>query len=1307
VSTIGEAAVAIDAEHPWPGLMPFTEEAQAWFHGRDQEAQELLRLIRRETLTVLFGQSGLGKSSLLNAGLFPRLRTEDYLPVYIRLDVSEAAPPFVGQVLEAIAAACRAHGIDGPSAPEGIGLWEYLHRRDADFWSTRNRLLTPVLVFDQFEEIFTLGRHGETLEARCREFVEELADVVEQRVPARVARAIESGAPTQENFDYARRGCKVVFSFREDYLPDFEGLRESIRPIMQNRMRLTRMSGTSALEAIRQPGSHLVPEEVAAQIVRFVAAPRAGRQRDELERLEVEPALLSVVCRELNNQRLRAGRAEITADLLQGGAQQRIIQDFYESSLEDVDERVRWFVEDQLLTDAGYRDSAALEDALRVPGVTREAVDRLIARRLLRVEERSGVLRLELTHDVLTQVAHQSRELRKAREAERRKQEEELARRRRVRRLGLAGGFAMALTVGVAVVFAVLLNRANHERTQLIATQSSVLLARANSAFEQNVPAEPYAMLAEAIRIKPDNRAAVARAVAAMAQRSHARLLGEWETDSEPALAAGSDGKFLLDGQQGVHRLDPGTPPKLAKLTVRSAPGSHEDFGLLEPEWQDKPLASPLTLRDTLTRAQGFDRASGRLFVKSKSGMLHLFDPVSLAPAFGSGPRPLSGDRWAASADAHWAAVQEGSGTLRVLDVASGTTTRIPLRPDHQLAGITSAGTAVLLTPAGASIHALDAKGQRAKPVLLSLPGSADRIAHFSRDGEWLVAAAGAEVAAVHVASAQKRFTLLHPARVTTLEVDGSSGRMAIGGLDKTARVYSLANGQPAGPPLRHHGAVLAVRFNAEPNVLLTGSADGTARVWDAVRGEMLFEPMMHHAPVLDVAAVGNKVLARIAGRQLALWQRPPARPAGAAPLAHVVALSQDGSRLARAESGGMLRIYVFDRRAGQTMPVWERADIAREFSALEFSMDGARLAGVHRDGGVTLFDSASGRVLGSARMHPGNQHLGLAKFSPDGRRLVTVGADATLRIWDGLTAAPGPFAMTQSQAPGTLAFSPDGSALLVGTGGNVEWWDLSRHEVRHKLQPPVQLGVAGEEVRWVGWTQGAAPRMLVLSSARLLVYPLATSNGRLGPGGPPSQVPLHQVRPWTAAASPDGHRVAIGSLDGSARIYDLTRSTFIGEPLRHDDAIVGLQFSRDGTRLLTWSRDRSVRVWDVSTGAAVSDPAWFDEEPRLALFDSSGADVLVATPASTRRIRVGSAPEGEVPPWLPSLVEAAGSSALDMNGAAVRMPRGMMLQALQRAWTDASKPQQDAAGRDDAWSKWGVERFGELGLGIGGKERK
>src|SRR6266571_876701 len=82
--------VVVDAENPWPGLDYFIEENRAFFHGRDAEADLLLTMVRHRILTVLYSQSGLGKSSLLQAGLFPRLRADGRLPVYIRLNLTDA-----------------------------------------------------------------------------------------------------------------------------------------------------------------------------------------------------------------------------------------------------------------------------------------------------------------------------------------------------------------------------------------------------------------------------------------------------------------------------------------------------------------------------------------------------------------------------------------------------------------------------------------------------------------------------------------------------------------------------------------------------------------------------------------------------------------------------------------------------------------------------------------------------------------------------------------------------------------------------------------------------------------------------------------------------------------------------------------------------------------------------------------------------------------------------------------------------------------------------------------------------------------
>ena len=88
-------------------------------------------------LTVLFGKSGLGKTSLLKAGLFPRLREKHFLPVYVRLDIRRDAPPLAEQLRDVLRATCESERVDAPAFTDGETLWEYLHRSTLELWSKR------------------------------------------------------------------------------------------------------------------------------------------------------------------------------------------------------------------------------------------------------------------------------------------------------------------------------------------------------------------------------------------------------------------------------------------------------------------------------------------------------------------------------------------------------------------------------------------------------------------------------------------------------------------------------------------------------------------------------------------------------------------------------------------------------------------------------------------------------------------------------------------------------------------------------------------------------------------------------------------------------------------------------------------------------------------------------------------------------------------------------------------------------------------------------------------------------------------
>jgi hypothetical protein len=475
-------SAGVDAQNPWPGLAPFTEELKDFFHGRAEEADELLRRVGRRDLTVLFGQSGLGKSSLLQAGLFPRLRAEGYLPVPIRLDHAAAAPPLSEQVKAAVSRAIVDAGgcAENTAAVACDTLWEHFHRRDLRLHTPEGEPLRLVLVLDQFEELFAIGHASEETRARATHFLTELADLIENRTP----KALEESPELVRQFALDDRGYRALICLREDYLPHLEGLRPSMPSIAENRMRLTRMNGLRALEAVLDPGGDLIAPEVGRQVVRFVAGgekreqtqkmnpPDAQRENEALAKMEIEPSLLSLVCRELNNRRLALGLPHITTDLLAGN-RERILQDYYERCVADQPRAVRVFVEDELVTDSGLRENIALErarKALTQRGAPASSIDVLVKRRLLHLEERLDIQRVELTHDVLTAVVKKSRDQRQQQEAMLRAEQgareaREKVRRQR-RRMGfIVAGMAAALIVVTAFgVWSYLLYRVSEDR---------------------------------------------------------------------------------------------------------------------------------------------------------------------------------------------------------------------------------------------------------------------------------------------------------------------------------------------------------------------------------------------------------------------------------------------------------------------------------------------------------------------------------------------------------------------------------------------------------------------------------------------------------------------------------------------------------------------------------------------------------------------------------------------------------------------------------------------------------------------------
>ena len=295
---------------------------------------------------------------------------------FIREAISDALEQ--GQLLQS------KEGEPSPMPRDDESLWEYLHRKVSGLRSAIRERVAPVLVFDQFEEIFTLGR-SETRQAIRQAFLKDLADCVENRLPEHVLKEMNRKQPGDNRFsdlDFPRQDYRVVLSLREDYLAELHDLSDLMPSIHENETRLLPLNGWQALDAVAIPGEKLVEPVVAREIVEIVAASRRGETEEgdgasspdgngeftDEAKLEIDPALLSMVCRGLNDERKRRNAPkitqEITNDLLKNSGRS-ILHRFYVDCFDSLPERktapeVQKFVEDELLTPTGYRNMAEL-----------------------------------------------------------------------------------------------------------------------------------------------------------------------------------------------------------------------------------------------------------------------------------------------------------------------------------------------------------------------------------------------------------------------------------------------------------------------------------------------------------------------------------------------------------------------------------------------------------------------------------------------------------------------------------------------------------------------------------------------------------------------------------------------------------------------------------------------------------------------------------------------------------------------------------------------------------------------------------
>ena len=1244
----------VDREHPWPGLAAFREQDKLFFHGRDAEIRHLERLVEREPITLLYGVAGHGKTSLLQAGLFPRLRDKDYCPVYIRLDHCEDAPELAAQVRTAIA---EERHIKQRPGLDRASLWEDFHHVDAEFWGARNRLLTPILVFDQFEEIFTLGRSSAAARGRSEAFLAELADLVEGRPPQAFLDRLEDDPDLGRAYAFDRRLYKVLLSLREEYLAEIEALRSYFPPMSYNRFRLCRMDGANAKAAVVGAGGDLIEANVAEELVRFVAA-EAESESTELGQLEVEPAFLSVVCRELNNK--RPPGKKITLDLLQGNREE-ILTEFYRRSLKGMPPELRTFIEDGLLTVDGFRDSEDWHNALEEPGVEAAHLQELVRRRLLRIEETRHRRRIELIHDLLIDVVADSRDRRRREQrlaAERRQQEEELERRRReldrVRRFFIAGALVALIFIAIGGLALWQWRRAESSR----ATAQEAVVQGAGLLIETGQVRDGFAYLAQALRQDPENYPARSLLFDFLSRRSWPRLEAVYATEA-PARSV----HFSPDGR---------------RLAITCLGGEVELWGV-----RGGRLSAPSVRLPGSFMLARFAPDSTRVVTMSEDQTARVWDAASGRPLSPPMRHQESVTSARFSPDGRSIVTGADDGIARLWDAGSGQPIGRPMRHGSpvSLALYSPDGRRLLTTGKDHVARLWDTASGR--PLGRPMPHDAPlRSAQFSPDGRRLVVTSYTVARFWDAFSGQPLSPVLrHEASIRTTLFSPDGERVLTASIDRTARIWDAASGQPIGLPMRHRAPVTSARFAPDGRSVVTAALDGTVRQWDADSGQPLGEAMNHRGRMFSAqfSPGGRLIVTTCFDGKVRFW-RPASQETGTQILRHerlvaAAVFSPDGSRIVTA--------------SGTTAHLW-RADSGQEtleeplqhedrVQSAELSPDGRRIVTASRDGTARLWDAESGAPVGEPMRHEGQVHR--ARFSPDGRLVATASTDATARLWAADSGRPFGRPLRHDAWVFSAEFSPDGRRIVTASADcTARLWEVATQSVLQTIQVEGVGSVAGGQDVQCDPIHAASfspdgRRVAIASGGHASCWHAAS--GRLV-----AEYSGHWGHVYSIAVSPDGTRVVTASVDRTARLWD-ARSGEQLSSLRHQAHVGSARFSPDGRRIVTASYDDTARLWDAQTGQPLSEPLRHDGSVHSARFSPDGRRLVTASANGVARVwdvPVGSA---AVSRPLARLAEATVGYRVNDRGTVTPVERpDLRLQELHRE-------AEQRAGDGGPWDVW------------------
>jgi hypothetical protein len=499
---------------------------------------------------------------------------------------------------------------------------------------------------------------------------------------------------------------------------------------------------------------------------------------------------------------------------------------------------------------------------------------------------------------------------------------------------------------------------------------------------------------------------------------------------------------------------------------------------------------------------------------------------------------------------------------------------------------------------------------------LLALDGTGPSAAvALSSDGRWVLTGSDAQTAKLWDAPTGELLRTLsgHRQEVSAVAISPDNTLLFTGDRMGQCRLWDAKTGEEKWRAEGHSRGITSAVFLPDGTRVLTSSLDNTVGQWDVATGREELSLVLKHPDAVTSIAIspdGRQALTTCADKTVRQWDVQTAaliRPlVSGAEMINAVGFSPDGRQALTAGSDNAVRLW--DVRSGQEIvpsgkpgsPLIDLTATGDLVWAAVFSPGGTHIATA---GGseAHLWDVASGRQM--MRFTPSGS-VASARFSPDGRRIITSSWDRTARIWN---ASSGTAELKldgqHSQYINDAVFSPDGSkALTASDDKTVRLWDAHNGALLFTFQGH------REHVRSAEFSSDG--KFVLTASNDKTARIWNTESGELM-----QVLEGHAQAVLAAVFSLDGTRVITGSEDNAAKIWDASTGKELPFSLvGHTGSVTSVGFSPDGSRAVTGSQDNTAKIWDAGTGKEILTLSGHSQAITVVAFSPDGRSVLTGS---------------------------------------------------------------------------------------------